>query len=60
MKISPSYETKELGMLFTILRSFCSYLELEVADIQPKNRPMKIPGNSVIFGWNSVELPGRM
>ena len=30
-------------MLFTILESFCSFLDWEGADIRPQNRPRKIP-----------------
>ena len=43
VKFSSKCRAKELGMLFTILGSFCSYLDWEVADIQPQNRPRKIP-----------------
>ena len=33
----------ELGILFTILGSFCSFLDWEGADIRPQNRPRIIP-----------------
>ena len=43
MKCSPNCRAKELGMLFTIVGSFCSILDWEQADVRPQNRPRKIP-----------------
>ena len=40
---SPGCRAKELGMLFTILGSFCSFLDWKRAHILPQNRPRKIP-----------------
>ena len=39
------YSAKRLGMLFTILRSFCSFLDWEGTDTQPQIRPRKISGH---------------
>ena len=44
MKFSPKCRTKKLGMIYTILGSFCSFLNWEGADIWPRIRPRKIPG----------------
>ena len=43
MKFSPNCRTKKLVMIYTILGSFCSFLNWEGADIQPQIRPRKIP-----------------
>ena len=43
MKFSPKCRAKQLGMIYTILGSFCSYLNWEGADIRPQFRPRKIP-----------------
>ena len=62
MKFSPNCRSKELGVLFTILGSFCSFLDWEGADILPKNGPRKNPCvNTIIkllpsFPWESVTL----
>ena len=45
MKFSPKYRTKKLGMIYTILGSFCSFILFE---IQPQIRPRKIPVNIFI------------
>ena len=42
-KFPPKCRTKKLGMIYTILGSFCSFLNWEVADIRPQIRPRKIP-----------------
>ena len=42
MKFSAKCRTKNLGMIFTILGSFCSFLNWEGAVIRPKIRPRKI------------------
>ena len=39
----PNCRANELGMLFTILGSFCLFLGRAGANIQPQNRPRKIP-----------------
>ena len=43
MKFSPKYRTKKLGIIYTILGSFCSFLNWEGAVIWPQIRPKKIP-----------------
>ena len=43
MKISSKYRTKTLGKIYTILESFCLFLNLEGVDIQPQIRLLKIP-----------------
>ena len=43
MKFSPKCRTKILGMIYTILGSFCSFLNREGAYIWPQIRPRKIP-----------------
>ena len=43
MKFSPKCRTKNLGMIKSILGSFCSFLNREGADIWPKIKPRKIP-----------------
>ena len=48
MKLSSKCRTKKLGMIFTILGKFCSFLTWEGAYIWPQIRPRKIP---VIFAW---------
>ena len=40
---SPKCRTKKLGIICTILGSFCSFLKWEGADIRPQIRPRKIP-----------------
>ena len=51
MKFSSNFRTKELGILFTILGSFHSFLDWEGADIWLQNRPKKIPALKSLF-WN--------
>ena len=41
-KFSPKCRTKKLGMIYTILGRFCSFLNWERADIRPQIRPRKI------------------
>ena len=36
MKFSPKCRTKKLGMIYSILISFCSFLNWEGADIRPR------------------------
>ena len=43
MKFSSNCSPKKLGMIYTILKSFDSILNLEGADIRPQIRPRKIP-----------------
>ena len=43
MKFSPKCRTKKLGMIFTIVGSFCSLFNWEGSDIRPQIRPRKIP-----------------
>ena len=43
MKFSPKCRTKKLGMIYTILGSFCSFINWEGADIRPQISPRKIP-----------------
>ena len=42
-RFSPKCTTKQLGMIYTILGSFCLFLNWEGADIRPQIRPRKIP-----------------
>ena len=37
MKFSPKCRTKKLGMIYTILGSFCPFLNWEGVDIRPKS-----------------------
>ena len=43
MKLSPKCRTKKMGMSYTILGSFCSFLNWEGVYIWPQIRPRKIP-----------------
>ena len=43
MKFSPKCRTKKLEMIYSIWGNFCSFLNWEGGDIQPKIRPRKIP-----------------
>ena len=43
IKCSPKCRTKKLGMIYTILGSFCSFFNWEGADIRPQARHSKIP-----------------
>ena len=43
MKAPPNCRAKKLGMVITILGSFCLFLDWEGANIRPQNRPMEIP-----------------
>ena len=43
MKFPPKCKTKKLGMIYTILGSFCSLLNWKGADIWSQIRPRKIP-----------------
>ena len=45
MRKSPKCRTKKLGMIYTILGSFCSFLNWEGANIRPEIRPRKIPAS---------------
>ena len=47
MKLSPICRTKKLGMIYTILEIFCSFLNLG----GPQTRPRKIPD----FGHEETE-----
>ena len=42
-KFAPKCKPTESGRLFTILGSFCSFLDWKGADIRPKNWPRKVP-----------------
>ena len=54
IKFSPN--CTELGMLlFTILGSFCSFLDWEGTDIRPKNRHRKFPEPDINSIANSVD-----
>ena len=44
MKCSPKCRTKKLGMIYTNLGSFCSFLNWEGPDILPQIRPRKVLG----------------
>ena len=37
MNVSPKCRTKELGIIYSILGSFCSFFNWEGADIRPKS-----------------------
>ena len=50
MKFLPKCRTKKLGMIYTILGSFCSIFNWGEADSWPKIRPRKIPVNSLPAG----------
>ena len=43
-RFSPKCRTKKLGMIYTILGMFCSFLNWEGADIRPQISPRKIAG----------------
>ena len=43
MKFAPKCRNKKLGMIYTILGSFCSFLNWIGAIIRPQIRPRKIP-----------------
>ena len=43
MKFSPKCRSKKLGMIYTILGTFCLFFNWERADIQPEIRPREIP-----------------
>ena len=64
MKFSPKCRTKKLGMIYTILGSFCSFSNWEGANIRPQIRLRKIPGmGDVLVGQVSyvvVHLYGTM
>ena len=50
MKFSRKCRTKKLGMIYTILGSFCSFLNWEGTYIWPQIRPWKIPEtNKLLF-----------
>ena len=49
MKFAPKCRTKKLGMIYTILGSFCSFFNWEGVDILPQIRPRKIPGLNSVF-----------
>ena len=53
MKFSPKCRTKKLGIIYTTLGSFCSFLNWEGADIRPQIRPRKIPDirNDIIYTY---------
>ena len=54
MKFSPKCRTKKLGMICTILGSFCSFLNWEGAAVWPQIRPGKIPGTKILQTHNIV------
>ena len=43
MKFSAKFRTKKMRIIYTILSSFCSFLNWEGADMGPQIRPRKIP-----------------
>ena len=43
MKFSQKCRTEKLGVIYTILGSFCLFLNWEVADIWPQIRLRKLP-----------------
>ena len=53
MKLSPKFRTKKMGMINTILGSFCYFFNWEGAniwpDIQPQIRHRKISGDGVFL-----------
>ena len=51
MKCSPKCRSKKLGMIYSILESFCSFLNWEGADIRHQIRPRKIP---VVYKGNNL------
>ena len=53
-KFSPKCKAYILGVLFTILGSFCSYLDLVGANYWPQNRPRKIPVASLRLPRDTV------
>ena len=50
MKFSSKCRTQKLGMIYTVLESFCSLFNWEGAVIQPQIRPRKIPAVVTITG----------
>ena len=54
MKFSLKYRINKLGMIDTILGSFCSFFNLEGADIRPQIRPMKIPDMKLTSSHKSM------
>ena len=56
MKFAPTFRTKKLGMIYTILGSFCSFLNWEGANILPQIRPRKIPDPEDRFSHDEVHL----
>ena len=54
MKFSPKCRTKKLGMIYTILGSFCSFFNWEGADIRPQIIPGKIPSQDKTVFLNTI------
>ena len=54
MKCSPKCRTKKLGMIYTILGSFCSFLNWKWTIVQPQIRPRKIPAGSEFVVANTL------
>ena len=46
VKFSPKSRTKKLGMIYTVLGCFCSFLNWKGAYIQPQIRSMKISAST--------------
>ena len=55
MKFSPKCRTKKFGIIYTILGSFCSFLNWEGAVIWPQIRPRKIAEVSLLVWINCVD-----
>ena len=55
MKFSPKCRTKKSGMIYTILGSFCSFLNCERAVILPQIKPRNIPVIATNFGFLGLE-----
>ena len=49
MKFSPKCRTKKLGIIYTILGSFCSFFNCKGADIRPQIRPRKISARKCVI-----------
>ena len=45
MKFSPKCRSIKLGMIYTILGSFCSFLNRVGADVRPQNKPRNMAGD---------------
>ena len=64
MKFSPKCRIEQLEMIYTLLGSFCYFLNWERADVQPQIRPRQISGHELSCGaavvkWINTSLVSR-